>query len=91
MAILEHLYKRTTHLHANCLYNALVFILCEQGVSAPNSTHYFLYVLCASNLRCFQAMYLKFAENVDILVQIVNAKLYNEREKNNGYNGCKKM
>ena len=36
-------------------------------------------------------MYLKFAENVDILVQIVNAKLYNEREKNNGYNGCQKI
>ena len=34
---------------------------------------------CASNMRSFQAMYLKFAENVDILVQIVYAKFFNEK------------
>ena len=36
-----------------------------------------LYLSGASNLRSLQGMYLKFAENVDILVHIVYAKFYN--------------
>ena len=38
---------------------------------------YIFYFSGASNLRSFQDMYLKFAENVDTLVHIVRAKLYN--------------
>ena len=34
-------------------------------------------------------MYLKVAEKVDILEQIVNAKFENEKEKDNRYAGCK--
>ena len=36
-------------------------------------------------------MYLKIVEHVDMLVQIVNAKFENEREKDNGYTGCAKI
>ena len=44
---------------------------------------------CVSNLRSFQAMYLKFADNVDILVQIVYAKFENhEKGKDKMYTGC---
>ena len=35
------------------------------------------YNTTASNLRSLQGMYLKFAENVDILICIVYAKFYN--------------
>ena len=38
---------------------------------------------CVSNLRSFLAIYLKFAGNVDILEQIMNAKFENERGKDN--------
>ena len=34
-------------------------------------------------------MYLKFAENIDMLVHIVNAQFKNERGKDNGCTGCK--
>ena len=50
----------------------------------------FLYV-CDSNLSSFQATYLKFAEYVDIVVQIIYAKFKNYRSKDNGYTGCTKM
>ena len=36
-------------------------------------------------------MYLKFAENVDMLVQIENAKFENERWHENGYTWCTKI
>ena len=45
----------------------------------------------ASNSRSLQAIYLKFAEYVDILVQIIYAKFKNDRTKNSGDTGCMKM
>ena len=51
---------------------------CKQGEIAPNRTHYFYMVSCASNWRRFQAMFLKCFENIHKLVQIVNPSIQNE-------------
>ena len=45
-------------------------------------------MLGASNLKSFQDMYLKFAENVDILLQIVYKKFENSGRKDNGILGA---
>ena len=44
-----------------------------------------------SNLRSLQATYMKFAEHVDIWVQIIYAKFKNDRAKDNGDTRCMKM
>ena len=44
-----------------------------------------------SNLRSLQATDLKFAEYVEISVQIIYTKFKNDRTKDNGYTGCTKM
>ena len=41
--------------------------------------------------QVFLATFLKFAEYVDMLIQIIYAKFKNDRTKDNGYTGCKKM
>ena len=53
--MLEHLCKRIKHLYGEKI----------------NLHNIFYMFSCAFNLRSFQAIYLKFAENVDILVQTV--------------------
>ena len=63
----------------------------ENGVSAQKCTRYFYMFSGASNSRSLQATYLKFAEYVDILVQIIYAKFKNDRTKNSGDTGCMKM
>ena len=54
-----NLCKRTKHLHANRVCNALQ---CEQGVGAKNRTNYFDLFSCASNFISLQVTFLTFAE-----------------------------
>ena len=51
---------------------------------------FFYWFSGASNLRRLQATYLKFAEYVDILMQIIYAKLKEGRTKDNGYIDARK-
>ena len=76
MGILVHFCKKTKHLHADCVCNAL---LCEQRINPKNYTCYFDLFSDASNSRSLQATH--FAEYVDILEYIVNAIFTNDREK----------
>ena len=58
----------------------------------PKSIPIIFYMFsCASNLKSFQVMYLKFAEKVDMLVQIVNAKFGNESKRTIGILDKKKI
>ena len=59
--------------------------------STQNRTHYYDLFSGASNLRSLQAIYLKFVEYVDILVQIVYAKFKHNKENNNGYTIWRKI
>ena len=45
----------------------------------------------ASILRSLQATYLRFAEYVDILEQIISTTFKNDRAKDSEYTGCTKM
>ena len=60
------------------------------GGKRPKHTHYFYLFSGASNLRSLQNTYLKFAEYVDILAQIIYAKL-NDRAIDYGYTRCMKF
>ena len=61
------------------------------GGKCPNAPVIFICFSSASNLRCLQATYMKFAEYIDILIQIIYAKVKNNRAKDNRDTRCTNM